>query len=344
MINHPTNFSSSKTQILLNSQRVEWVDYAKGIGIFLVVLGHTIRGLLNSSIVDSSITVARIDGWIYAFHMPLFFFLSGLFIERSTLKPLPDFLLKRLKTIVYPYILWSLLQSIFQAIMSSYTNSQISLVELWKIIYDPVMQFWFLYVLFVMGLIYAIARKIGISNSGFLIFSILLYVTQILELNLGWGVLSQLRNYSIYLAVGAVIVSGERLSKLSQVKTSTLWLLTSGGYLAVGLAVELNLTQEKLVSPIIAIFGISATITLAIILERFENRSKFLEEWGKLSLQIYVAHTLASAGVRILLQKLFGFSEPLIHLVLGTAIGIYGPIALNMICQKIKFKYMFTFP
>ena len=287
MINDQINIITVKSQILSNSQRVKWVDYAKGIGIFLVVLGHTIRGLINSSIIDLSTKFSAIDRWIYAFHMPLFFFISGLFIYRSTSKPLPDFLLKRLKVVVYPYILWSILQSIFQAIMSSYTNSQISLLELWKIIYKPVMQFWFLYVLFVMVLIYAIARKIGISNSLFLIFSILLYGTRILELNFGWNILNHICQSTIYLAVGVVIGSGGKILRLIQLKTSTLLFLTNGGYLAVGLGVGLHFTQEKFLSPIVAIFGISATIALAILLEKFDV-AKFIENWGKLSLQIYL--------------------------------------------------------
>ena len=41
-------------------QRINFIDYAKAIGIFLVVLAHT---PLKSEITD----------WIYVFHMPLFF-------------------------------------------------------------------------------------------------------------------------------------------------------------------------------------------------------------------------------------------------------------------------------
>lgn len=67
--------------------RIQWLDYAKGIGIFLVVLGHTLRAMVNSEILESSITVNSIDRWIYAFHMPLFFLISGLLIERSISKP-----------------------------------------------------------------------------------------------------------------------------------------------------------------------------------------------------------------------------------------------------------------
>lgn len=49
--------------------RLPWPDLAKGLGIFLMTLGH-------SSLVDS-----RITAWIYTFHMPLFFFLSGFFFS-----------------------------------------------------------------------------------------------------------------------------------------------------------------------------------------------------------------------------------------------------------------------
>ena len=43
---------------------VDWIDVSKGLGIYLVVLGHT-----N---IDP-----RLQQFIYLFHMPLFFFLSG---------------------------------------------------------------------------------------------------------------------------------------------------------------------------------------------------------------------------------------------------------------------------
>ena len=70
--------------------RVYWIDYAKGIGIFLVVIGHVCRGLTSGSIL-SPLVAKSIDQWIYAFHMPIFFFLSGLLIQRSVSKSLEDF-------------------------------------------------------------------------------------------------------------------------------------------------------------------------------------------------------------------------------------------------------------
>ena len=323
-------------------QRVLWVDYAKGIGIFLVVLGHTIGGLIGSSILLKSSTPAiAVDRWIYAFHMPLFFFLAGLFLYRSASKPIKDFVVDKLKVIAYPYLVWSVLQTILQAVGSRYTNNPTSLSDLWRIIYSPVEQFWFLYVLFVLVVVYAIARKLGVSNILFATGSILFYSLQG-YFGLGpWGVLYIVQKYAIYLGLGALIGNSKALSLLQQQKTSTLIVVTLGGFAIVALAVGLNLTEEKWWLPAIALCGICASIAAAMLLERF-NIAQFVEQWGRLSLEIYLAHTIASATIRIVLQKILGVTSPTAHIILVTAVGIYAPIALAMICQRIGIKYMFA--
>lgn len=323
------------------SQRVRWVDYAKGVGIFLVVLGHTLRGLVNHSILELSMPVRAIDEWIYAFHMPLFFFISGLFINRSASRPLRVFVVEKLKAIAYPYVLWSVLQSILQATMSSYTTNHVSLTSLWQIVYSPVMQFWFLYTLLVITLVYAITCKLHVSPLLFLVLSIFFYCSQE-YVSLGdWGVLYLVRRYAIYLALGAVVGNSRVISELPRLKTSLLIVAIFGGFLTVGAAVGFNFINQSLVIPVVAMFGIFATVALAILLEQL-NVAGFLEQWGHLSLAIFVAHTIASSILRIGLQKLLGFEQPLAHLVLGIAVGIYAPIALAIICQRIGFQYMFT--
>jgi len=69
------------------TNRIIWIDQAKGIGIFLVVVGHMIRSLVNSNILIDNFWVTFVDRWIYAFHMPLFFLVAGLFIQKSVQKP-----------------------------------------------------------------------------------------------------------------------------------------------------------------------------------------------------------------------------------------------------------------
>jgi len=56
-----------------------WVEYAKAIGIVLVVYGHSARGAQAAGLFANEHLFAVVDSIIYSFHMPLFFFLSGLF-------------------------------------------------------------------------------------------------------------------------------------------------------------------------------------------------------------------------------------------------------------------------
>ena len=94
--------------------RNSWVDYAKAIGIILVVFGHVERGLISAGMVTDPASLAALmlaDSVIYSFHMPLFFFLSGLFfIESLARRGRIGLLANKLDTLIYPYILWSLLQ------------------------------------------------------------------------------------------------------------------------------------------------------------------------------------------------------------------------------------------
>jgi len=71
--------------------RVKWVDYAKAGGIFLVVAGHA--GFPET-----------IRSYIYAFHIPLFFFLSGLFFDFEKYPDYKTFFKKRFQQLVVPYL------------------------------------------------------------------------------------------------------------------------------------------------------------------------------------------------------------------------------------------------
>ena len=72
------------------------VTIAKGIGIILMVIGHS-----------------GLDGFptrfIYMFHMPLFFFLSGYCFKKSYISKPKKFILRRIKGIYVPFVEYSIL-------------------------------------------------------------------------------------------------------------------------------------------------------------------------------------------------------------------------------------------
>ena len=66
-------------------ERQVWVDYAKAIGIVLVVYGHVARGLHNAGLLVDEGLFTLVDSVVYSFHMPLVFSapISGLIRRQS---------------------------------------------------------------------------------------------------------------------------------------------------------------------------------------------------------------------------------------------------------------------
>lgn len=81
---------------MITRTRINYVDIMKGIGIVLVVLGHTML-------------TPDIKRYIYSFHMPLFFFISGyVFKNKQSIKN-TDFIKNKAKRLLIPYVMFVLI-------------------------------------------------------------------------------------------------------------------------------------------------------------------------------------------------------------------------------------------
>ena len=76
--------------------RIEWIDALKGIGIISVVAGHVFHGPISTT--------------AYLFHMPLFFFLSGLLFRPNG--DISGFIIKGVRRLLVPYVCFLVLLSI----------------------------------------------------------------------------------------------------------------------------------------------------------------------------------------------------------------------------------------
>lgn len=83
------------------------VDIVKGIAIILVAYGHTAQGMVHRGWWGGP-GASFSHVFVYSFHMPAFFFVSGLFVMGSIAKrDERRFTVDKLKTILYPYILFA---------------------------------------------------------------------------------------------------------------------------------------------------------------------------------------------------------------------------------------------
>lgn len=99
-------------------KRIEWIDIAKGIGIILVIMGHTIA--------------LRYSQWLYTFHLPLFFLLSGLVYNVSKYPKYTTLLRQKSKQILWPWLKYFLVGLIACLLIPDWRDS----LSLHQIIYE----------------------------------------------------------------------------------------------------------------------------------------------------------------------------------------------------------------
>ena len=83
----------------MKKARIEVIDIAKAVTIFLVILGHTTGDAFYKRV-------------IYSFHMPLFFVLSGI---SAGIKPVKahNFIRKNICAVLVPFVIWGLIYAPF---------------------------------------------------------------------------------------------------------------------------------------------------------------------------------------------------------------------------------------
>ena len=91
------------------------------------------------------------------------------------------------------------------------------------------------------------------------------------------------------------------------------------------------------------IFGILASIMFISLLQNIKLISRFLLFINKYSLQIYLLHTIFTAGIRIILLRL-SIHNWVLHVIIGTVCGIVFSVLTAIIASKVKFFNFFFFP
>ncbi len=82
------------------SNRIQWVDNAKALGMFLVFWGHLLE---RGAFTGQSMLVHDVYKAIYAFHMPFFFLLAGYFF-RSTDNRFGSLVVEKFKSRLVPMV------------------------------------------------------------------------------------------------------------------------------------------------------------------------------------------------------------------------------------------------
>ena len=332
----------------MSNERNALFDYAKGIGILLVVYGHVARGLLNAGLPMDRRLYGLIDSVIYSFHMPLFFFLSGmLFLTSMARQGTRKLIENKFKVIFYPYIVWSLIQGSLELMFAGYTNSNVTLVEILSLLWRPHAQFWFLYTLFIIYLASAILyrRSETYWSLTILAMAVIMYVSRFSPFDI--YALDSFGENFVFFALGVSTSSILSRSNVIQIRPQLMFSLSVVAFVGsqyvfygpLGLGADSNEPTGRLV---LALGGIALVMALSRLLMRFECR--WMLFFGRHSMEIYLIHIIAASGIRIVLQKFFGILDVSLHLALGMLFGMGIPLLVAALAAKIGLRWLFAVP
>lgn len=83
----------------MEKKRIDYLDIAKGIGIILVLVGHISKN-------------DEINRFLYLFHMPLFFIISGMLYKEKN-----NFCKKKIRNLIIPYFCFAIISYLYWLII-----------------------------------------------------------------------------------------------------------------------------------------------------------------------------------------------------------------------------------
>ncbi len=319
----------------MTSNRITFIDVAKGIGILLVVLGHN----------DLEDYAPFLFKWIYSFHMPLFFFLAGLFFKPD--EPFVQIVTKRFNSLIKPFFITLFLLYFVAAFFSSQLNLNTIFFRLLKSFYGTGflewVPMWFLPALFLTYLFafafYTLIKKlphwaVWLGLAGLLTFgswSIGWFGT--FEL---WGVTLNGLPWSLDLLfiTGFYFILGRELfNRLPEKWLAQPWVLLTliGLHLLSVYLLPTNIDlykrsyPEPLWATLIALSGIGVVLTVSFWLEKLStNIAGFFRYIGSAAIIILIFHIPVQYYFSAKLQSVLGsFYSPLMVYPFAVAIPVF---------------------
>ncbi|HDZ1501741.1 TPA: acyltransferase, partial [Klebsiella pneumoniae] len=324
--------------------RESWVDYAKGIGILLVVFGHVNRGLQAAGIIMPSKLYHLVDSIIYSFHMPLFFFLSGLFFIKSIEKKGKLLLfIDKFKTIAYPYLVWSLLQGTIEVLLSRFTNSKTSFTDLLMLFSHPRAQFWFLYALLMIFVLSIIIYSKRFFERGIIVLFVIFSCVYIYSDKIGTVYnINYINQYMVFFVLG-VFFNKFKLDDFFSKQLSGHYLFAIAVFLFMAFLysqyyfhfeLKLHYFNIGIASLCLAFISIFFIVSVSLAIGRIHF--PLLSLLGEMSMIIYLLHILVASGSRVILIKVLHVNDWIAHLTIGLLAGIIIPILIYRYIKNTK--------
>lgn len=326
---------------------IDWIDTLKGMSILLVVFGHALQ--------ETSIpTLTMLNKYIYSFHMPLFFFISGLNFRKIKYQNFLSLVKNKSRALLLPYVTFYILSlpivlyGISQGVWNvDYSNLIVGFFIAKNIgnymIANPPL--WYLPCLFVAFLIYYFVNH-NFSNISLrvFVFIILFFAGVHIPFFLPWS-LDTAMVASCFIAIGyhykkshlfhSFSIPKTRLNIDSQSMPSTpsflkliLLLIIIAGIVVALINTNVEMGSNRYGNIIFFFLSSISGITLFVILSKLCENSSYLKYVGKNTLIIFGTHLVLFRIIKGLCE-LFSFRDS----AFSELFTVFFVFSFTMICM-----------
>ena len=284
---------------MIKNKRIDWIDVIKGLAMFIVIFGHTFPS--NNGLIRK---------YIYSFHMPLFFLISGFTAKKDLTLDFRSFVIKKINNLLIPYFIINIVSILFVYILTKIgvldsvpmleylVGTFYGCTDVYQMINGPT---WFILSLFIVEVLFYLINKVSKNNKEIFIFSIICaiisYVNSIstFQVRLPWHINSSLTGVFFY-CIGFLFISYcDKFSKIIDSKRNSLivgFILGVIGLVTSILNIRTSMYSEIYGSFIIYyISSLSSIFAIILFVKLFLKKSVLFKTIGKYSL-FYLSYHL----------------------------------------------------
>ncbi|MBB5343473.1 acyltransferase family protein [Tunturibacter empetritectus] len=321
---------------ITSGRRSNLVDRVKGIAIILVVYGHTAQGVVHRGWWSGSWADFS-KAFIYSFHMPAFFFASGLFVCGSIRRRgSANFALEKVKTILYPYLLFAV---IFAALGPLIRRFQVSYSPFhWNTFLMNVADgsvSWFLFTLFWCLLLALLTVRL--PNWLRFLLSVLVGVAPL------YGTFLTDRVLQEFCFVAAGMWVGHHIFRLEHTPK---WMAAVGFVLLAAFQFAAIYLYGFVNRGTYIVLGLTGTAGLFLLSRLLESHriGEALVWVGRASLAIFLLSAFAQGATRVVLSSLFHTNNLWLQLLLPTAFATVLPAIVWYQQDRWRLGWLFHWP
>lgn len=325
----------------MNTRRVDWVDYAKGICIVLVVMMHSVHNYQD--LVGQTGWLGHVVDFARPFRMPDFFLIAGLFLSRSIHGPLVEYFDRKVLHFVYFYVLWLTIQmGVVEAELLIGSPLEFA-GRFLRALVEPTNTLWFVHMLAV----FYVATRLVRRFPKLLVFAAAVGLQTAYQYGLidtGWSVIDRFANRYVYFFAGYaaapyIFAFAERVIRHPRAALSLLATWGVGNWMMVGS----ELHNQPGSSLVMAFLGAAAVVSMGALLAQRDWAAP-IRYAGANSIVVYLTFFFPM----VVLMKLFaqtgivsdvGWASLLINLG-----AVAAPLAFHRLIRDTPLNLLYVRP